>query len=233
MNDNEHALGNIPSFIFADKILIPEFLKTETVKKQFAKESKIIKYPGLKEGIYLWRLLKDLNRQGKQNEKKTIFFRPEPRTAQYYKGDSSFIEELLIEIKDRYDIIISPRDKVQAEYYCQKKFTGICVLGNPLAIIKIIQKCDLFIGAGGTMSREMAIAGIPSISIYNNELLEVDEYLIKRGLLVHKTELDANFIDTFVNLDSKQIFIMDLLDKGKKAENLIKDIIVKTGKESK
>ena len=76
MNDNEHAMGNIPSFIFADKILIPEFLKIESVKKQFAKESKIIKYPGLKEGIYLWRLLKDLDRQKKPKDKKTIFFRP-------------------------------------------------------------------------------------------------------------------------------------------------------------
>ncbi len=42
MNDNEHALGNIPSFLFADKILIPEFLKRETVRKQFAKDSKIV-----------------------------------------------------------------------------------------------------------------------------------------------------------------------------------------------
>ena len=28
MNDNEHAVGNIPSFIFANQILLPEFFST-------------------------------------------------------------------------------------------------------------------------------------------------------------------------------------------------------------
>ena len=54
MNDNEHALGNIPSFIFATKILIPEFLDPKKAMKQCARKSKIIQYPGVKEGIYLW-----------------------------------------------------------------------------------------------------------------------------------------------------------------------------------
>ena len=34
MNDNEHAMGNIPSFVFANKILIPEFLDRKKVHKQ-------------------------------------------------------------------------------------------------------------------------------------------------------------------------------------------------------
>ena len=46
MNDNEHAMGNIPSFICATKILIPEFLSIKKVKKQGANSKKIISYPG-------------------------------------------------------------------------------------------------------------------------------------------------------------------------------------------
>ena len=42
MNDNEHAAGNIPSFIFANRILLPEFFDIKKAKKQFAKSSKII-----------------------------------------------------------------------------------------------------------------------------------------------------------------------------------------------
>jgi predicted glycosyltransferase len=230
-NDNEHALGNIPSFLFADKILIPEFLNKETVKKQFAKESKIIKYPGLKEGIYLWRLLKDLDKEEKQREKKTIFFRPEPRTAQYYKGNSSSIEGVLIELKEKFNIIISPRDEFQKQYYKNDKFTGITVLDKPLNLTEIIKRCDLFIGAGGTMSREMAIAGIPSISIYNNELLEVDKYLINRGILMHKNDIDASFVEEFICSRQTGMSGHDLLTKGQEAEKLIKDIILETGKE--
>ena len=54
LNDNEHAAGNKISFLFADKIMVPEFLDVEKVKKQWAREEKIIRYPGVKEGIYLW-----------------------------------------------------------------------------------------------------------------------------------------------------------------------------------
>ena len=230
MNDNEHAMGNVPSFLFADTILIPEFLKTETVKKQFAKETKIIKYPGLKEGIYLWRLLTGIKKKKRQFGKKTIFFRPEPRTAQYYTGDTSTMDALFIEIKDAFDIIVSPRDEVQKQYYNQQRFSGIQVLEKPLPITEIIQTCDLFIGAGGTMSREMAIAGIPSISIYSNELLEVDEYLIGRGILTHKQELDLNFINSFMTKNSVEFDGDDLLHKGKQAETMIKELILNTGK---
>ena len=50
LNDNEHAAGNKISFVFTDQIMIPEFLDIKKVEKQWAKASKIIRYPGVKEG---------------------------------------------------------------------------------------------------------------------------------------------------------------------------------------
>ena len=55
MNDNEYAMGNIPSFICATKVLVPEFLNIKKVRRQGATLKKIIAYPGVKEGIYLWQ----------------------------------------------------------------------------------------------------------------------------------------------------------------------------------
>ena len=89
MNDNEHAVGNIPSFIFADRILLPEFFDIKKAKKQFAKTTKIIQYPGVKEGIYLWRT-KLINNQNSNN----IYVRPEPWLAQYYEGGTEFLDNL-------------------------------------------------------------------------------------------------------------------------------------------
>ena len=100
LNDNEHAEGNKISFLFADKIMVPEFLDIEKVKKQWAKEEKIIRYPGVKEGIYLWSYEPTVfNNSDNRKSKKRIFIRPEPWTAQYYKGKRNFIDELLIGIK--------------------------------------------------------------------------------------------------------------------------------------
>jgi predicted glycosyltransferase len=53
-NDNEHALGNKPAFFAATKILIPENLPVERVAKTGISAKKVIQYPGVKEGIYLW-----------------------------------------------------------------------------------------------------------------------------------------------------------------------------------
>ena len=44
------------------------------------------------------------------NEKKNkVYFRPEPWTAQYYKGEKNFIDDLLIQLKDTCDIKLLPR----------------------------------------------------------------------------------------------------------------------------
>ena len=53
-NDNEHAMGNKPAFICASKILIPENLAVDKVAKTGVSAKKVIQYPGVKEGIYLW-----------------------------------------------------------------------------------------------------------------------------------------------------------------------------------
>ncbi|MCW7755064.1 DUF354 domain-containing protein [Desulfobotulus sp. H1] len=227
MNDNEHAWGNIPSFLFANKILIPEYLSMQTVKKQLAFPGKVTKYPGLKEGIYLWRLVSNRNK-AKKNGRKVVFFRPEPRTAQYYHGDTSDLDAFLIKLKDIFDVVISPRDLFQKQYYEQEKFYGIYVLDKPLPIKKIIEICDVFIGAGGTMSREMAVAGIPTISVYHGAMLEVDSYLLKNKMLLHKTSLDIDFFQSFI-AEYKEDKNFKLLAKGKEAEMLIIKIILNKG----
>ena len=110
LNDNEHADGNRISFRFADCIMIPEFLDAEKVQRQGAHPEKIIKYPGVKEGVYLWNykpasrgsFLPDMD--GKQ----VIFIRPEPWAAQYYSGKRNFIDDLLVDIKDRYSVVLLP-----------------------------------------------------------------------------------------------------------------------------
>ena len=229
LNDNEYAEGNKISFIFADKIMIPEFLDVEKVKKQWAKKEKIIRYPGVKEGVYLWSYkptISNSNNSGNGRSKKTIFIRPEPWTAQYYKGERNFIDELLISIKDKYKIILLPRGKVQEKYYRQAKFSGVVVPEKSISLGEIMSNCDLFIGAGGTMTREAAVLGIPTISIYQDGLLDVDEFLIRKGAMVHKKDLDRDFIKNFLRKTEKRLPDKQLLDKGKEAYELIKNTLL-------
>ena len=227
LNDNEHAQGNKISFIFANKVMVPEFLGIEKVIKQGAKKEKIIRYPGVKEGVYLWSYNPvPGNNGGNPKRNKRIFIRPEPWTAQYYKGERNFIDELLISLKDKYKIILLPRGKVQEEHYRQKKFCDIIIPEKSVSLNEIMSNCNLFIGAGGTMTREAAVLGIPTISIYQDELLDVDNYLIKKGCMIHNKDLDAADVVEYLEKTEKRPPDNELLEKGKAAYDLIKHTIL-------
>jgi predicted glycosyltransferase len=117
-NDNEHALGNIPSFFFATKILIPENFSTHQLSRKEHISKKTIVYPGIKEGIYLWKKSGEVKNNSvvDQNTNINIYIRPEPQTAQYYNGDKNFLDEFIIELKDDYNIYILDYEQIHYKY---------------------------------------------------------------------------------------------------------------------
>lgn len=229
LNDNEHAQGNMAAFVFADKIMVPEFLQLEKIAKQWGKGIKIIQYPGVKEGIYLWNYRPGISGNFKIDrgeDRKVIFVRPEPWTAQYYEGECNFIDDLLIDLKDRFKIVLLPRGKVQEAYYGHERFAGITVPEKSITLADVMENCDLFIGAGGTMTREAAVLGIPTISIYQDKFLDVDSFLIEKGFMVHKRHLDAAFVMEFLDKVGKRPPDKQLLHKGREAYELIKKTLL-------
>ncbi|MEP6597430.1 MAG: DUF354 domain-containing protein [Ginsengibacter sp.] len=230
-NDNEHALGNIPAFLFASQILIPENLPIVKVIRKGAQRRKVLQYPGVKEGVYLWVKGQSIQRKREENfSEKQIFVRPEPLTAQYYSGKLNFLDAILNELKVKYSVTILVRDKTQLEHYNQSKFSGINVPERPLTFEDVAINCKLFIGAGGSMTREMSMMGIPTISVYQGELLEVDKFLISEMLMVHKPEINIKDAEDIIGYNSKEHINMKLINKGKQAYELFKSQLLKYSK---
>ena len=50
--------------------------------------------------------------------------------------------------------------------------------------LSLIYHARVFIGGGGTMNRESALLGTPTISYYPQQPLGVDRFLVKKGLMV-------------------------------------------------
>lgn len=229
LNDNEHAAGNRISFAFAHHIMIPEFLDIKKVKKQGAKTNKTTQYPGVKEGVYLWNYQPGDGRNNPVSTasgKDVIFIRPEPWTAQYYKGKKNFIDDILINLRNQFTLVLLPRGRVQEEYYRHKKFAGIIVSKESIGLSDIMENCALFIGAGGTMTREAAVLGVPTISIYQDQLLYVDRFLIDSGAMIHKKNLTATDVLNFLKTTRKKQADKQLLAKGKQAYELIKQALL-------
>lgn len=231
-NDNEHALGNVPSFFFATKILIPERFNLNGISKYTFISRKITYYPGVKEGIYLWRMSKanKLKHTSAIPSHLKLYIRPEPSTAQYYNGNQNFLDDLINELSSTFNIIILPRTKQQSDHYSGKLFNNIKVAEKPLSFEAIANDCDLFIGAGGSMTRELAMIGIPTISVYQGDLLEVDKLLIENGLMLHANTISSYDVITL----SHQLPIANqgntLMAKGKQAYDILYHTIINTSK---
>jgi predicted glycosyltransferase len=227
LNDNEHALGNHVSFRFADRILVPEFTDLQKMARQGARGDKVVQYPGVKEGIYLWDLVE---RAGSvptaTRHRPRVYVRPEPWAAHYYRGRTDFVDDLLQGTREWADVVVLPRGEAQAAHYRQPQFVGVTVPEASIALSEIMRDCDLFVGAGGTMTREAAVLGIPTISIYQDELLSVDRFLLDHGHMVHDTHPTAESARSYLERTSKRGPSSDLLEKGRAAYTLIRDTLL-------
>lgn len=219
-NDNEHAAGNKISFLFAKKIFVPEFIPKENVTNALVKKKKVMQYPGVKEGIYLWKKYKGFKLDTSKLNK--IYIRTEPQLAQYYSAKQNFMDGIIKDLKDKYEVVILPRTADQAEYYSTEEFKGVTVCKKPLPFEEIAKDCLLFIGAGGTMTREMAVIGIPTISVYQDALLDVDKYLIKEGIMMHDMNLTSQKVEAVLKEVKSKEASPVLLEKGERAYRMMK-----------
>ncbi|MBL4746999.1 MAG: DUF354 domain-containing protein [Flavobacteriaceae bacterium] len=222
-NDNEFAKGNVIANIFATKILYPECMQPVIAKSFFYK--KFCYYPGTKEGIYLSNL--ELPKQT-PSDKYRIGIRPEPWTAQYHQRDDAPLVGMLKHLNETSSLTILPRDKKQAEFFKSLNLSQLKVLNTPLSLIEIYQNFDLFIGAGGSMSRELAFLGLPCLSMYQGELLRVDNYLIDRGVMLHNKAPTASYISELLIKFSTptENLARELKNQGEIARQMLNKLVI-------
>jgi predicted glycosyltransferase len=184
--DNETArLQNLIAIPFSTRVICPEAIP---FKKMYGKI--LLKYKGLKEGIYLKgfkpkkSVLKDL---GLKKGEKFAVLRTEPSTAAYYRGGFDFPKLVGFLVKEGYRVVIIPRDSEEREIM-KKRFKnkrGIIIAEKAIDGPSLIYFADLIISGGGTMNREACVLGKRVISTYLGELLAVDRFLMEKGVLMH------------------------------------------------
>jgi predicted glycosyltransferase len=222
-NDNEHAKGNLFGFLFASKVILPIALSKEKFKGRWLMNGKLQFYPSVKEAIYLSQNSWPSSGSGRAADK--IYFRPEPWSAQYYKGPLNFFDNVLLKLSGEYEVIVLPRDKNQVIHYAQEKFSSLKVAEQPISFNEIISNCALFIGAGGSMTREMAVMQIPVISIYQSSLLAVDRYLIDKGCMIINKDITYEQIKEFLHSPSLSGSDHSILNEGDQSFKIIKNLI--------
>ncbi|MEJ2618690.1 MAG: DUF354 domain-containing protein [Candidatus Thiodiazotropha sp.] len=225
-NDNEFAKGNYIAFVFTKYILLPEALEKWARNRFFS--SKVTFYPGVKEGIYINPTQKEID-----YGTKAIYFRPEPWHAQYHNFQADLFDNMLINLTDEYQIVLLPRDQEQKTHFSKLSnyLKNLTIADGVETVETISHKCSVFLGAGGSMTREFALMGIPTVSMYQGILLEVDKYLIQNQLLISQTNPQKITKDFISNLFSAKKKLPEahktVYNKGKQARELIHQFIEK------
>ncbi len=183
-SDNEKSMLNDKIMKLATLIVTPECMGLSA--------HNAIHYKGVEEGLYLYNFFpqKYTKPDLLDPSKKNVLVRTTPLSANYLRNVKSdpvlkFIEE--VGTDPQFNILLIPRKK--SEFLLKSE--GISVRIPPLPIDGPVWEyyCDAVVSGGGTMTREAALLGTLAISMYpGKELLAVDKYLIRKGILFH--ELD-------------------------------------------
>jgi uncharacterized protein len=188
--DFEHQPANHLAFRLADAILLPEALRGTGVERQGASSKKTRFYPGLKEEIYLADFQPDhsvLRRLGLRREpdKPIVVLRTPPSRAVYHRFDNPVFGDLLDTIgRDAHArCVILTRHPEQRRAIEALGLPNVVVPTSALDSRSLMWTADLVIGAGGTMTREAALLGTPTVSVFAGEEPAVDAWLRERGWL--------------------------------------------------
>jgi predicted glycosyltransferase len=158
-------------------------------------QSKVYKYPGIKEDVYVPEFIPDeklLGKLGISGNELVVTIRPPATEAHYHSHKSEELFESLMEnlgSKPELKMVVLPRNKKQ-EAFISEKWSELVSSGQ-LVIpdhavdgLNLIWFSDLVISGGGTMNREAAALGVPVYSIFRGTIGAVDRYLADSGRLV-------------------------------------------------
>jgi predicted glycosyltransferase len=229
--DYEGQPANHLAFRLADVILMPEALRGSAARRQGATDRRTRFYPGLKEEIYLGDFEPDpavLSMLGIEPDGRALVVaRTPPSRAAYHQfGNPLFREAIEALGQDPgAQTIVLARHQEQREAIQALNLGNLLVPDHAIDSRSLIYHADLVLGAGGTMTREAALIGVPTYSVFAGEQPAVDRELEHQGHLRRLYRADA-----IVPVNSRSAEPRPLAELRNRAAGLIEifgDAIVK------
>ena len=158
LDDYEHSHQR---FMWPTWVLTPSVIPDAALSYR---KSRLRKYPGIKEDVYVWKLKPDgsvLQDLGVVESDVVITVRPPATEAHYHNRDSDKLLEAFMERAcraPRVRVVLVPRNRAQAELLRRQFpqwFAGdkTVVPGGAVDGLNLIWHSDLVVSGGGTMNR--------------------------------------------------------------------------------
>jgi predicted glycosyltransferase len=181
----------------ANRVLVPEAIPPERLRRYGARGRKLIRFPGLKEEYYLSDFEPDRGvpaQLGVEGAEVLCVVRTAPSYALYLGGSET---PLLARVLRR--AAADPRVRTVVMARTDEQRRDIQALGLERVAVpertvdgrSLVALADVLVSAGGTMNREAAVLGTPVWSMFEGPLGGVDEQLVRDGRLRLLADPDA------------------------------------------
>jgi uncharacterized protein len=188
--DFEYQPLNSLSFRLADRLLLPVALSGTRVRRQGATPRKTRYYDGLKEEIYLgdFEPNPDVPRAvgfERGRWKVLVVARTPPSRAIYHRFGNPLFLDALRSVGRQEDAlcVVLARHPEERAALGELGLANLVVPGRAVDSRSLMYAADLVLGGGGTMTREAALLGVPTYTLFAGEPPAVDRWLEQRGLL--------------------------------------------------
>ena len=188
MQDYEFAgLQRKISFRAATRVLVPEVIPVDRLRRAGAAPEKLRRYAGLKEDYYLSDFTPDravLDELRVDAERVLVVVRP-PDDKAAYRNPNLLYQRVLDRLSgDPQTVaVVLPRYAEQRQDLRERDSTSLIVPDRVIDAQSLIAYADLVVSAGGTMNREAVALGTPAYTIFSGRRGAVDEALIASGRL--------------------------------------------------
>jgi len=175
------------AFRAARRVLAPDAIPVERLRRVGAKERKLVRFPGLKEEYYLADFEPDpavLEELGLDREKVLAVVRPPPETSEYHARNDVYGAAIRrLAGADGVQAVVIPRTEKQGAEVRAMGAGNLIVPPRAIDAQSLIAFADLVVSAGGTMNREAVALGTPVFTTFAGRMGGVDEELIEEGRL--------------------------------------------------
>jgi predicted glycosyltransferase len=189
MFDYEYAtLQHSLNCRLANRVLVPDAIPPERLRRFGARPPRLVRYPGLKEEYYLAGFEPDPavpRALGMDGGRIGVVLRPPADVALYHRFENPLFDAVLERLGRREDVVsvVLPRTPEQGTRIRALDLPSVVVPEHAVDGGSLVAGADLVVSAGGTMNREAVVLGTPVYTTFAGRLGGVDERLVAEGRL--------------------------------------------------
>ena len=216
-NDFDNKINKI-TYRYSTHVIVPEALQMERFRVK-----NLITFDGFKEDIYLADFSASECRREIPYEDYVIV-RPESSHAHYISMKESIVQPLIKKLTDQgTNVVLLPRYPEEKAHYMEsyKENSMVFIPEKPINGLCGAWFSSAVLTGAGTLAREAACMGIPSVSFFpGQELLSVDRKMVNMGWIYRSRNVEE--IVRYVNSSSRRK--ADLSRSKKAKEEVVKAI---------